>query len=124
MTAAERIGSPEAAVWARDEGLAGAVGITGHGHQAPGTHLEALRRLPFDTVLTPLNYVLGQDPAYLAAYQDLVAEIQAQDVGLMIIKAWRNWPEPDGHGYSTWYEHSTTRGGSGPRWPGCWRIRR
>ena len=34
----------------------------------------------------------------------------------MIIKAWRrNWPEPDGHGYSTWYEHSTTMGGSGPR---------
>ena len=71
------------------------------------------------------NHVLGQDPAYLAAYQALVAEIQAQDAGLMIIEAWRrNWPEPNGHGYSTWYEHSTTRGGSGPRWPGCWRIRR
>ena len=102
MTAAERIGSPEAAVWARDEGLAGAVGITGHGHQAPGTHLEALRRLPFDTVLTPLNYVLGQDPAYLAAYRPWSPRSRPQDFGLMIIKAWRrNWLEPDGHGYST-----------------------
>jgi predicted aldo/keto reductase-like oxidoreductase len=100
-------GSLEAVVRAREEGLAGAVGITGHGHQAPATHLEALRRFPFDTVLSPLNFVLGQDPAYLADYQALVAEIQAQDVGLMIIKvaSRRNWPEePVEHGYTTWYE--------------------
>jgi predicted aldo/keto reductase-like oxidoreductase len=99
-------GSLQAVVRARDEGLAGAVGITGHGHQAPATHLEALRRFPFDTLLSPLNFVLGQDPAYLADYQALVAEVQAQDAGLMIIKAAsrRNWPEPVEHGYSTWYE--------------------
>ena len=99
-------GSLEAVVRARDEGLAGAVGITGHGHQAPATHTEALGRFPFDTVLSPLNWVLGQDPAYLADYQALVAEVQAQDAGLMIIKtaSRRNWPQPDGHGYGTWYE--------------------
>jgi predicted aldo/keto reductase-like oxidoreductase len=99
-------GSLQAVVRARDEGLAGAIGITGHGHQALATHLEALGRFPFDTVLTPLDYVLGQDPAYLSDYQALVAEIRAQDAGLMIIKAAsrRNWPAPDEHGYSTWYE--------------------
>ena len=101
-----RGGSLESVVRARDEGLTGAIGITGHGHQAPATHLEALRRFPFDTVLTPLNYILGQDPAYLGDYRALVDEIQANDVGLMVIKAAsrRNWPEPDGHGYATWYE--------------------
>jgi aryl-alcohol dehydrogenase-like predicted oxidoreductase len=99
-------GSLEAVVRAREEGLAGAVGITGHGHQAPATHLEALGRFPFDTVLTPLNYVLSQDPAYLSGYQALVGEVQAQDAGLMIIKvaSRRNWPEPVEHGYTTWYE--------------------
>jgi aryl-alcohol dehydrogenase-like predicted oxidoreductase len=99
-------GSLEAVVRAREEGLAGAIGITGHGHQAPATHREALRRFPFDTVLTPLNYVLSQDPAYLSHYRALVAEAQAQDVGLMVIKAVarRNWPEPVEHGYTTWYE--------------------
>jgi aryl-alcohol dehydrogenase-like predicted oxidoreductase len=100
-------GSLEAAVRAREEGLATWVGITGHGHQAPATHLEALRRFPFDTVLTPINYVLSRDPAYLADYQALAAEAQAQDVGLMIIKAVsrRNWPqEPAEHAYGTWYE--------------------
>ena len=98
-------GSLEAVVRAREEGLAAALGITGHGHLAPATHLEALARFPFDTVLTPLNYVLSQDPAYLASYQALVAEAQAQDVGLMIIKAAsrRNWPEePVEHAYGTW----------------------
>ena len=99
-------GSLEAAVRARDEGLAGAIGITGHGHQAPATHLEALGRFPFDTVLSPLNHVLSQDPAYLADYQALVDEVQAQDAGLMIIKvaSRRNWPEPVEHHYGTWYE--------------------
>jgi predicted aldo/keto reductase-like oxidoreductase len=103
-------GSLEAAVRAREEGLAAAIGITGHGHQAPATHREALRRFPFDTVLSPLNWVLAQAPAYLADYQALVAEVQAQDAGLMIIKtvSRRNWPEqPVEHGYSTWYEPFT-----------------
>jgi aryl-alcohol dehydrogenase-like predicted oxidoreductase len=99
-------GSLEAAIRARDEGLAGAIGITGHGHQAPATHLEALRRFGFDTVLTPLNPVLDRDHTYRSDYRRLVAEAQAQDVGLMIIKAVsrRNWPAAAEHTYTTWYE--------------------
>ena len=99
-------GSLEAAVRARDEGLAGAIGITGHGHQAPATHREALRRFGFDTVLTPLSSVLRCDPAYRSDYEALVAEVQAQDVALMVIKAVarRNWPEAAERGYATWYE--------------------
>ncbi|HXU98556.1 MAG TPA: aldo/keto reductase, partial [Jiangellaceae bacterium] len=54
-------GALHAAVRAQEEGLAGAIGITGHGHQAPATHLEALRRYPFATVLTPVNPVLARD---------------------------------------------------------------
>jgi aryl-alcohol dehydrogenase-like predicted oxidoreductase len=98
-------GALEAAIRARDEGLVGAIGITGHGHEAPATHLEALRRFPFDTVLTPLNYALGRDPEYYTAWQKLADECQRVDAGLMIIKtiARRNWPEED-HRYTTWYE--------------------
>jgi predicted aldo/keto reductase-like oxidoreductase len=99
-------GSLEAAIRARDEGLARAIGITGHGHEAPSTHREALKRFPFDTVLTPLNYALGRDPAYLADYEALAADAQAQDVGLMVIKSAsrRNWPDGADHAYATWYE--------------------
>jgi aryl-alcohol dehydrogenase-like predicted oxidoreductase len=102
-------GALTAALRASDEGLVGAVGITGHGTDAPATHLEALRRHPFATVLTPLNVALSRDPAYLTAYQALVRETQRQDVGLMIIKtvARRNWPqglEVGRQRYATWYE--------------------
>jgi aryl-alcohol dehydrogenase-like predicted oxidoreductase len=105
-------GSLEAAVRAQEEGLVGAVGITGHSSTAPGTHLEALRRFPFATVLTPLNVALADDPAYRADYEALVAEVRRQDAGLMTIKtiARRNWPgaaagEPLGpQDYATWYQ--------------------
>jgi aryl-alcohol dehydrogenase-like predicted oxidoreductase len=99
-------GALEAAVQAQEEGLVGAVGITGHGNLAPATHLEALRRYPFATVLTPLNPVLWRDESYRADYQALMEEVQRQDVGLMTIKAVsrRNWPHGSDHSHSTWYE--------------------
>src|SRR4051794_21619534 len=99
-------GALTAAVRAQDEGLIGAIGITGHGHQAPATHLEALRRHPFATVLTPLNPVLWRDESYRADYEALVDEVQRQDAGLMTIKtiSRRNWPEPAEHPQATWYE--------------------
>jgi aryl-alcohol dehydrogenase-like predicted oxidoreductase len=105
-------GALEAAVRAQEEGLVGAVGITGHGGRAAATHLEALRRFPFATVLTPLNPVLWRDAAFRADWSALVAEVQRQDVGLLTIKAVsrRNWPgtkegdQVDGMPYATWYE--------------------
>ena len=102
-------GSLEAAVEAREEGLVGAVGITGHGHEAPATHLEALRRYPFDTVLTPWNYILSTDESYSRDFEALVEEMKRQDAGLMTIKtvSRRNWPEGnplEGQRRATWYE--------------------
>jgi aryl-alcohol dehydrogenase-like predicted oxidoreductase len=102
-------GALEAAVEAREEGLVGAVGITGHGHEAPATHLEALRRYPFDTVLTPWNYILSTVEGYRQDFEDLVEEIKRQDAGLMTIKtvSKRNWPEGnpvEGQRRATWYE--------------------
>jgi len=99
-------GALEAAIRALEEGLVGAIGITGHGHDAPATHLEALRRYPFATVLTPLNPVLWRNESYRADYQALVEEVRRQDVGLMTIKtvSRRNWPDGADHAYTTWYE--------------------
>jgi aryl-alcohol dehydrogenase-like predicted oxidoreductase len=108
-----RGGALEAALRAVDEGLAGAVGITGHGDQAPSTHLEALRRHPFATVLTPMNVVLHRDAVFRSAYEELAAEVARQDAALMLIKtvARQNWPAPpgehstaEGHEYTTWYQ--------------------
>jgi aryl-alcohol dehydrogenase-like predicted oxidoreductase len=100
-------GALESAVRARDEGMVGAIGLTGHGRAAASTHLEGLRRYPFATVLTPLNPVLWREDEFRSAYGALVDEVRRQDVGLMTIKAVarRNWRDPQGeHRYATWYE--------------------
>jgi len=98
-------GSLQAAVRAKDEGLVRAIGITGHTEAAPSVHTEALRRFDFDSVLTPLNHRLGQDPSYAADYAALVEAVRASDAALMTIKmiARRNWHDGEEHRYSTWY---------------------
>jgi len=105
-------GALEAAVRAQEEGLVGAIGITGHGRRAAVTHLEALRRFPFATVLTPLNAVLWRDGRFRDDWAALVEQVRRQDAGLMTIKtvSRRNWPgvtegQPVGdQDYATWYE--------------------
>lgn len=99
-------GALEGAIRARHEGLVDAIGITGHGMRAPAVHLEALRRFPFETVLTPYSYALSRHPDYLRDFEALVREIQAQDAALMLIKAVaRNlWKTGEPHRHTTWYE--------------------
>lgn len=99
-------GALEGTLRAKDEGLVTGIGITGHGMAAPATHREALRRYPFDTVLTPCNYRLWIEPAYRRDLEALEDEVRAADAGLMFIKAiarnlWRTGEEPR---FSTWYE--------------------
>jgi aryl-alcohol dehydrogenase-like predicted oxidoreductase len=99
-------GALEGALRAKDEGLVGGIGITGHGMGAPATHLEALRRFPFDTVLTPYSWRLAQDQEYRRDFDALAAEIRRQDAGLMLIKAIARslWREGETPPYTTWYE--------------------
>jgi predicted aldo/keto reductase-like oxidoreductase len=98
-------GAIEAIVEARDDGLLKHIGITGHGMLAPRVHAEALRRFPFDTVMTPFNFVLYDDAGYRADWEALLAITQAQDAGIHVIKAigkapWSGRPQT----YATWYE--------------------
>jgi aryl-alcohol dehydrogenase-like predicted oxidoreductase len=99
-------GALEGALRGRDEGLVRFVGITGHGMRAPATHLEALRRYAFDTVLTPWNYRLSMEPAFRRDLEALEDEVRRRDVGLMTIKVLaRNlWREGEAHRFGTWYE--------------------
>lgn len=99
-------GALEAALEARDEGIVKGIGITGHGHKAPATHLEALKRFPFDTVLSPLNYHLYSIKQYREDFDALAEEVKRQDVALRVIKAIAKgpWAESQEKIYSTWYE--------------------
>jgi predicted aldo/keto reductase-like oxidoreductase len=104
-------GALKGAIRARDEGLVGSIGITGHGMHAPATHLEALRRFPFETVLTPCNHRLWNEPTYRHDLEALEDEITSQDAGLMFIKTLaRNlWRVGERHRYETWYEPLETQ---------------
>lgn len=99
-------GALEAVIAAKEQGLVKHIGITGHGHLAPAVHYEALQRFSFDTVLTPLNFVLYRNEEYRVAFERLAAEIKRQDAGLMTIKAVAKgpWPNEDVKRYATWYE--------------------
>jgi aryl-alcohol dehydrogenase-like predicted oxidoreductase len=98
-------GGLAAAVRAKEEGLATAVGITGHTHPAPLVHTEALRRYDFDSVLTPVSYRLASDPAYRGDLEALLAAAGQTDAAVMGIKAVarRAWREGEARRYATWY---------------------
>jgi aryl-alcohol dehydrogenase-like predicted oxidoreductase len=101
-------GALEALVAAREAGLVRWLGITGHTHDAPRTHLEALRRFDFDTVMFPLNFVLWSIPEYRRDAEALLAACRQRDVGVHIIKTvakdpWGDRPKT----HATWYEPFT-----------------
>jgi predicted aldo/keto reductase-like oxidoreductase len=99
-------GSLEAALEAKEEGIVKAIGITGHGHQAPAVHYEALQRFDFETILTPLNYHLYQMPQYKEDFDMLAEACTQRNVPLRVIKAIAKgpWKSPADKRYATWYE--------------------
>ncbi len=98
-------GALEALIEAREEGLVRWLGITGHTHDAPSTHLEALRRFDFDTVMFPLNFVLWAIPEFRRDAEALLAECGRRDVGVHILKTVAKDPWGDREKtYTTWYE--------------------
>jgi aryl-alcohol dehydrogenase-like predicted oxidoreductase len=101
-------GALEALVEAREEGLVRWLGITGHTHDAPRTHLEALRRFDFDTVMFPLNFVLWAIPEYRQSAETLLAACANRDVGVHIIKTVAKDPWGGrAKTHTTWYEPFT-----------------
>jgi len=101
-------GALETLVEARESGIARWLGITGHTHDAPRTHLEALRRFDFDTVMFPLNFVLWSNSQYRRDVEALLDYCRRKDVGVHIIKTvakdpWGDRPKT----HTTWYEPFT-----------------
>ncbi|MBI3536288.1 MAG: aldo/keto reductase [Chloroflexi bacterium] len=98
-------GAMEALVEAKAQGLTKFLGITGHGLQIPSTHLHALSKFDFDSVLFPINPVLWANENYRREATRLLELARQRDVGVMIIKAFckRPWGER-AKSYHTWYE--------------------
>jgi aryl-alcohol dehydrogenase-like predicted oxidoreductase len=98
-------GALEAAIEARDEGLARFIGVTGHGVTVAGMHRRSLERFPFDSVLLPCNYPMLQNPAYAADFEALARTCRERDVAMQTIKslAAGQWGEKQ-RTTRTWYE--------------------
>ena len=89
-----------------DDGLAGAVGVTGHGLRIPSMHLRSLAEAPFASVLFPWNHSLAQNPEYQADVTALIDVCVERGVAMQTIKSVgrRRWaPDHDGPRFS-WYE--------------------
>ncbi|MEX2414941.1 MAG: aldo/keto reductase [Paenibacillaceae bacterium] len=99
-------GALEAAIEAKEEGIVKAIGITGHGHQAPAVQLEALHRYPFETLLVPLNYYMYSLPEYREDIDALMEEAHRQTAAVRVIKAIAKgpWGAEQERSYATWYE--------------------
>lgn len=95
-------GAIEAFLEAKDEGTIKHIGVTGHSLTAL---TEALRRFDFDTVMFPLNFVMGAHPCAETDTTAILGLAKEKDVGVLAIKAVarRRW-ETDERKYRTWYE--------------------
>ncbi|MBP7593007.1 MAG: aldo/keto reductase [Chloroflexi bacterium] len=98
-------GALEAFVEAREQGLVGYLGVTGHGVTVAQMHLRSLARFDFDSVLLPYNYSLMQNPQYAADFAALTAVCAERHVAIQTIKSlargsWGAKPQTR----NTWYE--------------------
>jgi aryl-alcohol dehydrogenase-like predicted oxidoreductase len=101
-------GSMEAILAAREEGLVEHIGITGHGMKAAATHLAALDRYPFATVMVSNNPVMEAIPDVRSDFQELLARCEQDDVGIHVLKATAKaaWGDREPT-HNTWYEPLT-----------------
>jgi aryl-alcohol dehydrogenase-like predicted oxidoreductase len=98
-------GAIDAAIEAREQGLAKAIGVTGHGTQIAATHRRSLERFDFDSVLLPYNYLTYANTYYAENFDALIKTCQARNTAVQTIKslAYRHWMGRE-RTASTWYE--------------------
>jgi aryl-alcohol dehydrogenase-like predicted oxidoreductase len=98
-------GALEALLRAREEGLVGHIGVTGHGLRIASMHLRSLERFDYDSVLLPYNFVLMTDASYRRDVESLLGVCAARGVAVQTIKAMarRRWAD-DASEHFSWYE--------------------
>ncbi len=94
----------EAAIEAKQQGLIGGIGVTGHGTQIAATHRRSLERFDFDSVLLPYNYITMQNDYYAENFDALADTCRERNTAVQTIKsiAYKPW-SGDEHTHSTWY---------------------
>jgi len=98
-------GALEAAVEARQQGLARFIGVTGHGWHIAAMHRRSLARFDFDSVLLPYNFFMAQDERYRQSFQEVLSICQERNVAVQIIKSLARGPWATAERtHTTWYQ--------------------
>jgi aryl-alcohol dehydrogenase-like predicted oxidoreductase len=98
-------GALEAAVEARQQGLARFIGVTGHGWAIAAMHKRSLARFDFDAVLLPYNFFMAQNERYRRNFEDVLDICRERNVAVQIIKSIARgpWATAD-RTRTTWYQ--------------------
>jgi len=80
-------GALEALIEAKQQGLVGFIGVTGHEVAVAERHMQSLEHYDFNSVLLPYNYPLMQNPEYAANFEKLLAMCAERDVAVQTIKS-------------------------------------
>ena len=108
----EQVFAPDGAVaalgQARDEGLVGHIGVTGHGLRIADMHRRSLERFDFASVLLPVNFVLLEFDSYRRDVERLVELCAERTVAVQTIKsiARGRWADGEQARFS-WYDPLT-----------------
>ena len=98
-------GALEAAVEARQQGLARFIGVTGHGWTIPAMHRRSLARFDFDSVLLPFNFLFAQNERYRKTFDEVLATCRERNVAVQIIKSIARGPwATTNRTHTTWYQ--------------------
>ena len=98
-------GALEAAIEARQQGLARFIGVTGHGWTIAAMHRRSLARFDFDAVLLPYNVFMAQNARYRESFEEVLAICRERNVAVQIIKSIARgpWATAD-RTHTTWYQ--------------------
>ena len=104
-------GAVAALVKAKDEGLVGAIGVTGHGLRIADMHAKSLERYAFASVLFPWNPALAAVEDYARDVRALMETCRDRGIAMQTIKsiARRRWTDDEARRFS-WYEPLTDAG--------------
>ena len=99
-------GALDAAIEAREAGLARFIGVTGHGYTVAAMHRRSLERFPFDSILLPWNWFFAQHPTYTAEFAATLRLCEERGVAVQTIKALARGPWAAGveRTHATWYQ--------------------
>ena len=98
-------GALEAAIEARQQGLARFIGVTGHGWTIAAMHRRSLARFDFDAVLLPYNFFMAQQERYRRDFEEVLGFCRERNVAVQVIKSIARGPwATAARTHTTWYQ--------------------